>query len=171
MTTEYFAGIDLHRTVIQICVLDARGEKIAEERIRSESLEQGLGVVERLKFFGPHCRVAVEALGLNRWFVNACREAQLDVLVCDPRKLDLKKLGKKTDRRDAAEIARRLWLGDLDRVATTYYPSDEEYGRRKLLRVRHRLVQMRQQAVNQLRGVAGRDIRGLRGHVDLRTSC
>ena len=48
--------------------------------------------------------------------------------MCDPRKLDLKKLDKKTDRRDAREIARHLWLGDLDRMARTYYPSDEEYG-------------------------------------------
>ncbi len=102
---------------------------------------------------GPACRIAVEALGLNRWFVNACQAAGLEVLVCDPRKLDLKKLGKKTDRRDAREIARKLWLGDLDRTARTYYPSDEEYGRRKLLRVRHRLVQMRQQTINQLRGM------------------
>ncbi len=152
MTTAYI-GIDLHRTVIQICVLDERGERIAEERVRYGSLEEGLEVVAFVRRFGPGCRVAVEALGLNRWFVNACREAGLDVLVCDPRKLDLKKLGKKTDRRDAREIARRLWLGDLDRMARTYYPSDEEYGRRKLLRVRHRLVQMRQQTINQLRAM------------------
>jgi len=38
-------------------------------------------------------------------------------------------------------------------MARTYYPSDAEYGRRKLLRVRHRLIQMRQQTVNQLRGL------------------
>ena len=152
MTTAYI-GIDLHRTVIQICVLDAGGERIAEERIRYESLQEGLEAVAFVRRFGPDCRIAVEAVGLNRWFVNACLEAGLDVLVCDPRKLDLKKLGKKTDRRDAREIARRLWLGDLDRMARTYYPSDEEYGRRKLLRVRHRLVQMRQQTSNQLRGL------------------
>jgi hypothetical protein len=60
----------------------------------------------------------------------------------------LKKLGRKTDRRDASELSRRLWLGDLDRMASTYYPSDAEYGYRKLLRVRHQLVQMRQQAIN-----------------------
>jgi transposase len=152
MTTAYI-GIDLHRTVIQICVLDKRGERIAEERIRYQSLEEGLEAVRFVQRFAPGCRIAVEALGLNRWFVNACREAGLDVLVCDPRKLDLKKLGKKTDRRDAREIARRLWLGDLDRIARTYYPSNAEYGRRKLLRVRHRLVQMRQQTINQLRGL------------------
>jgi transposase len=152
MTTAYI-GIDLHRTVIQICVLDEHGERIAEERMRYESLEEGLRAVTLVQGFAPDCRIAVEALGLNRWFVNACLEAGLDVLVCDPRKLDLKKLGKKTDRRDAHEIARRLWLGDLDRMARTYYPSDAEYGRRKLLRVRHRLVQMRQQTVNQLRAL------------------
>lgn len=139
--------------MIQICVLDEQGERIAEERFRYHGLEEGLQAVAILKRFGPECRVAVEAVGLNRWFVNACREAGLDVLVCDPRKLDLKKLGKKTDRRDAREIARRLWLGDLERMARTYYPSDAEYGRRKLLRVRHRLVQMRQQTINQLRGM------------------
>jgi transposase len=152
MTTAYI-GIDLHRTVIQICVLDACGERIAEERIHYGRLEEGLQAVGFVQRFAPDCRVAVEALGLNRWFVNGCHDAGLDVLVCDPRKLDLKKLGKKTDRRDAREIARRLWLGDLDRMARTYYPSEEEYGRRKLLRVRHRLVQMRQQTVNQLRGM------------------
>jgi len=152
MTTAYL-GIDLHRTVIQICVLDAQGERIAEERFRYGSLEEGLEAVAFVGRFGPGCRVAVEALGLNRWFVNRCLEAGLDVVVCDPRKLDLKKLGKKTDRRDARELARRLWLGDLDRMARTYYPTDREYGRRKLLRVRHRLVQMRQQTINQLRGM------------------
>lgn len=154
MTASYI-GIDLHRTVVQVCVLDARGERVAEERIRYETLEQGLRAVAFIQHFAPHCRIAVEALGLNRWFVNACREAGLEVLVCDPRKLELRKLGKKTDRRDAHEIARRLWLGDLDRMARTYYPNDAEYGRRKLLRVRHRLVQLRQQTINQIRAILG----------------
>ena len=152
MATTYI-GIDLHRTVIQICVLDEQGEVVREERISYHSLAEGLRAVEAVKGFAPGCRVAVEALGLNRWFVNACQAAGLDVLVCDARKLGLRKLGKKTDRRDAYEIARRLRLGDLDRMARTYYPSDTEYGRRKLLRVRHYLVQMRQQTTNQLRAM------------------
>jgi transposase len=152
MTTSYI-GIDLHRTVIQICVLDEQGEVVREERISYHSLAEGLRAVEVVKGFGPDCRVAVEALGLNRWFVNACRTEGLDVLVCDPRKLSLRKLGCKTDRRDAYEIARRLRLGDLDRMARTYYPSEAEYGRRKLLRVRHYLVQMRLQTTNQLRAM------------------
>ena len=152
MTTAYI-GIDLHRTVIQICVLDGRGEIVAQERLHHASLAEGLRAVEVVKRFAPVCRVAVEALGLNRWFVNACLAAGIAVLVCDARKLGLHSLGKKTNVRDAREIARRLWLGDLDRMARTYYPSDAEYGRRKLLRVRHHLVQMRQQTTNQLRAM------------------
>src|SRR5262249_20604160 len=38
MATAYSIGIDLHRTVIQICVLDERGERVAEERIRYRNL-------------------------------------------------------------------------------------------------------------------------------------
>jgi len=62
-------------------------------------------------------------------------------------------LGKKTDRRDALEIARRLMLGDIDRNAHTYYPSDEEYGMRKVIRARHSLVEMRQCLMNQIRSL------------------
>ena len=46
-----------------------------------------------------------------------------------------------------------MWLGDIDRNARTYYPSEEEYGCRKLLRTRHKLVGIRQQLVNQVRGL------------------
>ena len=53
-------------------------------------------------------RYVVEALGLNRWFVNASREAGFDIVVVDAVKLNLRVLGKKTDRRDAHELARRL---------------------------------------------------------------
>jgi transposase len=151
--TRAYIGVDLHRTVIQICALDERGEIVAQERLHYTSLVEGLRTIDVVKRFAPACRVAVEALGLNRWFVNACREAGIDVLVCDARRLGLRKLGRKTDWRDAHEIARRLWLGDLDRMARTYYPSEPEYARRKLLRVRHHLVQMRQQTTNQLRAM------------------
>jgi transposase len=90
---------------------------------------------------------------MNRWLVNAMRAQKMDVVVVDAVKLNLRMLGKKTDRRDAYEIARRLWLGDIDRNAKTYYPDEDRYGCRKVLRTRHKLVQVRQQLVNQVRGL------------------
>jgi transposase len=149
----YFVGIDLHKELIQVCVLNAGGEKIAEHRFPGGTLDQGHAVVNVLNQWKEGGRYAVEALGMNRWLVNAMRVQEMNVVVVDAVKLNLRMLGKKTDRRDAYEIARRLWLGDIDRNAKTYYPDEEQYGCRKILRTRHKLVQVRQQLVNQARGL------------------
>lgn len=154
MRQAYFVGIDLHKELVQVCVLDAHGKIVTEQRFAGGSLQQGRALVmEVLTQWKDGGRYAVEALGMNRWLVNAMREQELNVVVVDAVKLNLRMLGKKTDRRDAYEIARRLWLGDIDRNATTYYPSEDEYGCRKILRTRHKLVQIRQQLVNQVRGL------------------
>lgn len=151
--SRFFVGVDLHKTVIQICVLDPQGEVVEERRHQAIDLVDGLKVIGSLMQYREGGRVAVEAIGVNRWFVNGLLDHGFDVIVCDPTKLHLKMLGRKTDRRDALEIARRLLLGDIDRNATTYYPDDEEYGRRKVIRSRHKLTQMRQSVTNQLRSL------------------
>ncbi len=33
-TTKYFVGVDLHKTILQICVLDHDGEIVKERRFR-----------------------------------------------------------------------------------------------------------------------------------------
>jgi len=149
---KYFLGIDLHKKVIQICVLDATGAVVAQERQRVETREAGLALVDHLADW-KDARLAVEAVGLNRWFVNACRERGYDLVVVDAGRLNLRSCGKKTDRRDALEIARRLRLGDLDRYAATYFPSDEEHGVRQLERVRHDLVGRRTHLSNRIRAL------------------
>ena len=151
--TRFFVGVDLHKTVIQVCVMDRLGEIIEERRYLAKDLVMGQTVLNDLMRFRDGGRFAVEAIGVNRWFVNGLLNAGADVVVCDPTKLNLKMLGRKTDRRDAQEIARRLMLGDIDLNARTYYPNDEQYGKRKVLRVRHRLVELRQQLVNQVRSM------------------
>jgi len=149
----YWIGVDLHSRVIQVCVLDAQGTVVLEERCKGASLAEGRKLVEELAERFPEGQVAVEALGCNRWFVAACREASLKVTVANASKLQLKKAGKKTDRRDAYEMARRLRLGDVARNAKTYYPTDQEYGLRQLLRRRHGLVQLRTALVSQIRAM------------------
>jgi len=147
---QYFVGVDLHKTVIQICVLDSEGDPVCEKRHHVETLEAGLALVDRLGEWSP-ARFAVEAVGLNRWFVKACQERGLDLVVAHAAHLNLRSCGKKTDRRDAREIARRLRLGDLDRHAATYFPSDEEYALRQLERIRHALVVRRGNISNRIR--------------------
>lgn len=150
---RFFVGVDLHKTLIQICVLNGYGEIVEERRFSAVDLVAGLKIVGYLMKYRDHGRIAVEAIGVNRWFVNSLLERGFDVTVCDPTKLNLKMLGRKTDRRDAMEIARRLMLGDISCNATTYYPTDEEYGIRKVVRARHGLREMRQGVVNNIRAM------------------
>ena len=110
-------------------------------------------MVAWLRKLGPDSHLAVEALGCNRWFVRACREVGLKVLVIHAADLGLKNTGKKTDRRDAREISRRLYLGDLERHALSYFPSEPEYGQRKVLRVKHKLVAKRTSIQAEIRGL------------------
>jgi transposase len=150
---RHWIGVDLHKSVAQVCVLDAKEMSLEERRFRLEAPGGERDLLQYLRSYRQTGRVAVEALGVNRWFVNACRRARISVVVADPVKLNLKMSGKKTDRRDARELARRLYLGDIERNAVTYYPSDEEYGIRKALRTRHRLVEIRQGLVNQTKAL------------------
>jgi transposase len=152
---QYFIGIDLHKTVIQVCVLDKRGEVYKEFRQRLDKPEVETEILQLLRQWKTNGQYVVEAQGLNRWFVNACQAMGMRIIVANPTTVNLKRSGRKTDRRDAHELARRLWLGDIEKHAQTYYPADEEYGKRKVLRVRHKCVALRQHVINQLRGLLG----------------
>jgi len=149
----HFIGIDLHKTVVQVCVLDERGEVSEEFRVRLGTEADGQEVLRRLTRWKTTGRFVVEALGLNRWLVNACQQAGVNIVVADAVKLSGKRFGKKTDRHEARELARRLWVGDVERYACSYYPTDEQYGVRKVLRVRHQLVGIRQPVSNQIRAM------------------
>jgi transposase len=147
---RFYVGVDLHRDVIQVCVRDEAGEIREERRYRGSGRAESL---ERIVALGEGTQVTVEAIGLNRWFVNALKGRGVEVYVADPTKLGLRQQGKKTDRRDARELSRRLRLGDISREASTYYPSELEYATRKLVRTRHALVRQRQRTANAIRAV------------------
>lgn len=153
MSRGYFAGVDLHKSVIQVCVLNGRGVVMLEQRFAGETRAVADEILTALKRYRRGLRMVVEAVGMNRWFVAAMRSAGVEVIVADPARLGLRQSGKKTDRRDAHELARRLYLGDIERSALSYHANDEEYSQRVSLRTRHRLVEMRQQVINQIRGL------------------
>lgn len=77
--TKCHSGVELHNAVAQVCVLDERGEVHRERRASLTDCEAGVKVVADLGEFTPPARIAVEALGRNRWLVNSCRAAGLAV--------------------------------------------------------------------------------------------
>jgi transposase len=147
----HFIGVDLHKKVLQFCVIDDRGNLLHEQGVKIAPDAAGEMVFDHFRPWQETCRMAVEAVGMNRWFVNGLKARGYDIVVADPIKLNLKVLGKKTDKRDAREIARRLWLGDIDRDAKTWYPDDALYGDRKLVRTRRQLMKHRLSLNNEIR--------------------
>lgn len=150
---QFSIGVDLHQKVLQFCVVDCRGDVVHEAKVAIPFFPSSDTVFEVFQPWRSGCHIAVEAVGMNRWFVNGLLARGYDIVVCDPVKLNLKILGKKTDKRDAREIARRLWLGDIDRDAKTFYPDDQTYGDRKLERTRQDLMKLRVQLVNQIKAM------------------
>lgn len=151
--SRWHVGIDLHRNSMQVQVLDGKGMPVESHSVKLLGAADRARSVELLGRWRRGGRYAVEAMGLNRWLVNGMQEAGMEVVVANPTRLGLKTEGKKTDRQDALELARRLWLGDIERHARTYYPDDVRYGRRKLLRTRKNLVGIRTRCGNQIRSL------------------
>jgi transposase len=135
-------------------VEDATGSNDKDRRFTFTSPASRERLLDHIASLG-RVQVAVEALGLNRWFVNGLQARGLrvgtDVIVVHAAKLRLRESGKKTDRRDARELARRLRLGDLEKECKSYYATDTEYDTRRLVRTRRHLVATRQRCIGLLR--------------------
>ncbi len=156
--TKYHIGVDLHKTVVQVCVLDAGGKVAKEFRASVATREEADRFLGRLELWAKKGRCAVEAVGCNRWFVNALTARGCPWVVVHPGALALKREKRKTDRRDAEEIARRLYLGDIDRHGRSCFASDKEYGRRQLLRSRQALMRRRQEVMNHIRAMLNAEL-------------
>ena len=61
-TTKYFVGVDLHKTILQVCVVDKDGNILEERRFRGGSLEEGLDAVEWMAQWKEGGRFCVEAV-------------------------------------------------------------------------------------------------------------
>jgi hypothetical protein len=106
-------------------VLDERGEVKEEFRVRLGTEADGQAGRRRLTRGQTTGRLVGEALGLTRGLVNAGQQAGFNMIVAAAVKLSVQRLGKKTDRQEARELARRLWVGEGARYARSYYPTEE----------------------------------------------
>lgn len=134
---EQYIGIDLRKTFIQVCVVDALGSRCWETRFATTAD----GIAAFLAQVAPQAHVAVEASGPTWTFVDRLREQVADVQVVDAGKTRLKAgYAAKTDRLDARRLADAL---RRDSVATVYYPPPRIRDLRELCRYRLTLVRVR----------------------------
>jgi transposase len=140
-------GLDLGDRWIHICGLDAQGEEVESGKIVT-----GRAALE-LRFCGTaRTRIALEAGPQTTWIARLLSSWGHEVIVANPREVHcISRNPKKSDRVDAARLARLAWA-DPQLLSPITLRGEEAELRRDLLRARGLLVQMRTKLVNHVRG-------------------
>ena len=107
---DYYAGIDVSLEQASVCVVDAGGKIVREDKVVSEpdALIEWLGSLG----FGL-ARIGLEAGPLSQWLFMAMRSAGLAVELLETRHVRkaLETMPVKSDRNDARGIAQLMRLG------------------------------------------------------------
>lgn len=105
-----YIGVDLHTTQITVCYLKSM-EEFRFERFEIANIEQFVTTL------ASEDEIAVEATGNTRWFVEQVKEKVQRVVIVNPREFEvIKRSAKKTDKRDALNLARFLAVDLLPEV-------------------------------------------------------
>jgi transposase len=145
----WIIGCDYHPSFQQIAFVNLTTKERGNLRLEHKS-----GEAE--KFYrglaGQQVRVGMEATGGMRWFERLLTELGFQLWVGDPSRVRAAAARKpKTDKQDA-ELLLRLLLEN--RFPQIWVPTVELRDRRQLVLHRHRLVQTRTRAKNQLQDMA-----------------
>ena len=107
---EHYAGLDVSLELTSVCIVDAQGCIVREEKVASEpeALVRFLRVSDL-----PITRVGLEAGPLSQWLHAGLVAAGFEAVLLETRhvKAALSAMTVKTDRRDARGIAQLLRLG------------------------------------------------------------
>jgi len=141
-------GCDFHAGFQQVVIFDNRTGEEQERRLQHR--EQAEEFYRSLE--GQEVVVGMEACGQYPWFERLLAECGHELWLGDAAKIRASEVRQqKTDRRDAALLARLLREGRFPRI---WVPSLEQRDVRQLLVHRHRQVQARTRVKNQLQVLA-----------------
>jgi transposase len=161
--------MDLSRRRLDICLMDGRGEVVAEGAVPPDA--DGLrGLAERLA--GQQVRAVIESMNGARFVHDTLEEHGWEVLVADAQRVTgLAPLACKTDKIDARVLAELSWR---DLVPAIWLPDPSIRRERELARFRLHLVRHRTTLKNRIHatliafghpcpvsdlfGLAGRDL-------------
>jgi transposase len=105
-----YIGVDLHTTQVTVCYL----KTLDDYQFKQYRIDEIEGFVASLEATDE---LAVEATGNSRWLVNLVKERIGRVVVVNPGEFEvIKRSVKKTDKRDALNLARFLAVDMLPAV-------------------------------------------------------
>lgn len=145
---EGVIGVDQGDKFSELCELNAAGEVVSRERIRTTR------EAYRKRFSGlSSTRVVIEVGSQSPWSSRLLGELGLEVVVANPRKVKaITHAERKTDRVDAEKLA-RLGRADVKLLSPVVHGSEAMQRDRALQRVRRGVVRCRTKLIQQVRSL------------------
>src|SRR5215510_3846242 len=122
MNEAKYIGLDVHQATISVAILDSAGKLVMEAILETKTAT----ILEFVHGLRGSLHVTFEEGTWAAWLHDLLKPHVAQVLVCDPRKYRVGKIGNKNDRNDARELAELLWR---NKIATVYHG---EHGLRTL---------------------------------------
>jgi transposase len=145
--TDYYVGIDVHKTKSQVAVFDDEGQVEEEVRVDNADLDE---IAQ--KYAGSEA--ALEA-GSNYFTIVDRLDEYLDVTLANPAQADwLDDQTQKNDRKDAKNLARYLRMGE---IPESYVPPTEFRKYRALARGRKKFMDKRTDFKNEVNSLLDQD--------------
>ena len=125
-----FIGVDLHRRIITVCVMNEQLTVLSRKTLYSDSPDD---IADYFRQFQPF-QVVVEATASYHWFVELVEPLAEKIVLANPNKLRvIAESTKKTDRLDAQALAEFL---ARDMIPQSYMPTPRQRQHRALIRHR-----------------------------------
>jgi transposase len=145
----HYAGIDLHKRTLVVAVENDQSAVGRPATLRCPDTEKIQSFFENLRPF----RAVIEASGSYRWLYDLLSPLG-EIVLAHPRRLKAIVEGRaKTDKLDAALLAKLLRVG---MIPTAYVPPQRYLDLREICRSRSRWVQHMTQAKNELHAILAR---------------
>lgn len=150
-----YLGIDQHRKQWTINLRDELGEVIMQRQVSTAPARAEAFVGElAAQVAAGGCVAIVEVCGFNDWLLALLERHQFRVLLVQPEG----RSRRKTDRRDASQLAETLWVNrarllagkPVRGVRVIVRPTAAEAAARQLTSLRRRLGQSRTRTFNQI---------------------
>jgi transposase len=106
MNEAKYIGMDVHQATISAAVRDSSGNLVMEATLETKAGT----ILQFIRGLGGSLRVTFEEGTWSAWLHDLLKPHVTEVLVCDPRKNALLRVGNKNDREDARKLAELLFL-------------------------------------------------------------
>jgi transposase len=147
-TVRKFVGVDLHKKLIVICVVNQDRRVLSSQRFLNVETERLSGWLKSLGEF----ELVLEATASYEWFIKLVEPLAQRIVLAHPRKLRIiAESTRKSDKVDARLLAEFL---ALDMIPPAHRPTPRQRAHRKLVRRRYYVRSRMTSIKNRVRHVA-----------------